>query len=71
MSCTSKGDLNKRNSQIRELLKKFKAVEGEALDSSSALENSRHHLQNLEEDHKTVCQQLRELEVLLSCLSSC
>ncbi|XP_067944416.1 coiled-coil domain-containing protein 62-like isoform X2 [Watersipora subatra] len=55
-------DLNKRNNQIRELLKKFKAVEGEALDSSSALETSRSQLLGLEDEHKTVCEQLRELE---------
>lgn len=65
------GDLAKRNSQIRELLKKFKAVEDEAVDSSSALETSRQHLHSLEDEHKTACEQLRKLEVGVSVYMWC
>jgi len=57
------GDLHKRNSQIRELLKKLKLVETEALSTSSALDETRDQLNSLAQQHSQTCTQLHELEV--------
>ena len=57
------GDLNKRNNQIRELLKKMKSIENEAVETSSALNTTRHQLQTVIEQHTAVCQQLKDIEV--------
>lgn len=57
------GDLTKRNNQVRELLKKLKLTETDAVESSTALENTRHQLQSLVEEHTRTCQQLGDLEV--------
>ncbi|KAF6033142.1 CCDC62 [Bugula neritina] len=55
-------DLTKRNNQVRELLKKLKLTETDAVESSTALENTRHQLQSLVEEHTRTCQQLGDLE---------